>query len=95
MVNTDCSRPHVAVVVPDRMNFRFLRAGGDALAFLQSHCTRECVDSEKLFVMLLDVGIPTLSGLEVVKQCPKPLPFPIVAMTGTVDVDSVEQYRWW
>jgi CheY-like chemotaxis protein len=44
-------------------------------------------------VMFLDIRMPGKSGLEVLKQCPKPLPFPVIAMSGNVDKDSVAGYR--
>ena len=43
--------------------------------------------------MLLDIRMPGMSGVDVVRQCPKPLPFPIFAMTGHVDADSQEEFR--
>jgi CheY-like chemotaxis protein len=86
--------PSVVLICATTVRLYVLCLGGDALALLRSHCCRDSMDGNVQYVMLLDVGIPTLSGLQVVQQCPKPLPFPIIAMTGTVDVESVEQYRY-
>lgn len=42
-------------------------------------------------VMLLDIRMPGKSGLEVMEEI-KP-DIPVVAMTGNVDRDSIEEYR--
>ena len=44
-------------------------------------------------VMLLDIRMPGMSGMEVLREYGKAPPFPVVAMTGNVDVDSVAAYR--
>ena len=44
--------------------------------------------------MLLDIRMPGMSGMDVMKTYGKPTPFPVVAMTGNVDVDSVDAYRF-
>jgi CheY-like chemotaxis protein len=43
--------------------------------------------------MLLDIHMPQLTGLDVMARAvPRP-PFPVLAMTGQVDLESIEQYR--
>ncbi len=45
-------------------------------------------------VMLLDIRMPMRSGIEVLHNCADHLPpYPIVAMTGHVDVEAREQFR--
>ncbi len=48
-------------------------------------------------VMLLDIRMPGRTGTDVVKACTAAtgaLPCPVVAMTGNVDKDSVEEYKY-
>ncbi len=45
-------------------------------------------------VMLLDIQMPGKTGVEVVREAvPKP-PYPIIAMTGHVDADSLNEFRY-
>jgi CheY-like chemotaxis protein len=44
-------------------------------------------------IMLLDIRMPGKSGLDVMQEAPRPLPFPVVAMTGNVDKESLEEYK--
>lgn len=44
-------------------------------------------------IMLLDIRMPIKSGVEVMREFGPVTPFPVVAMTGNVDRDSVEEYR--
>ena len=45
-------------------------------------------------VMFMDIRMPGKSGLDVMREA-APLPsIPIIAMTGNVDVDSVNEYRY-
>ena len=64
------------------------RAGEEASAFL----TRDTHDAD---VMLLDIRMPGKTGLEVMRDLGRDpsLPFPIVAMTGHVDVDAQQEFR--
>ena len=50
--------------------------------------------TQRPHVMLLDIRMPGMSGMDVMKTYGKPTPFPVVAMTGNVDVDSVNAYRF-
>ena len=50
--------------------------------------------SQRSDVMLLDIRMPGKSGLEVMAEAAKPLPFPVIAMTGNVDVESVATYKY-
>ncbi len=49
---------------------------------------------QSFVVMLLDIRMPGKSGLEVMAEAAKPLPFPVIAMTGNVDVESVATYKY-
>ncbi len=45
--------------------------------------------------MLLDIRMPLRSGVEVVEGCAgSPPAYPIVAMTGHVDIEARDQFRW-
>jgi CheY-like chemotaxis protein len=45
-------------------------------------------------IMLLDIRMPLRSGVEVVEGCAHRWPpYPIVAMTGHVDVEAREQFK--
>jgi CheY-like chemotaxis protein len=44
-------------------------------------------------LMFLDIRMPGKSGLDVMKELGQALPFPIIAMTGNVDKDSVDEYK--
>ncbi len=48
-----------------------------------------CVD-----VMFLDIRMPGKSGIEVMQELGHTPPCPVIAMTGNVDVDSVQLYRY-
>jgi CheY-like chemotaxis protein len=81
-------------------------SGDDALALIQSvHQSFSGSNEQKpndgkdglsnhIDVMLLDIRMPGKSGLDVMQEAPRPLPFPVVAMTGNVDKESLEEYRW-
>jgi CheY-like chemotaxis protein len=43
--------------------------------------------------MFLDIRMPGKSGIEVMRELGEAPPFPVVAMTGNVDRDSVDEYR--
>ena len=55
---------------------------------------RDADAASDVMVMLLDIRKPGKSGLEVMAEAAKPLPFPVIAMTGNVDVESVASYRY-
>ncbi len=62
------------------------RAGVEAEEFIRSGAPAD--------IMLLDIRMPLRSGLEVVHNCAAQLPtYPIVAMTGHVDVEAREQFK--
>jgi two-component system nitrogen regulation response regulator GlnG len=44
-------------------------------------------------VVLLDIMMPGMTGLEVMRALPRPLPFPVIAMTGNVDDVSLDAYK--
>ena len=45
--------------------------------------------------MLLDIRMPGKTGLDVVKEVQNSLPpYPIVAMTGHVDADAQQEFRY-
>ena len=44
-------------------------------------------------VMLLDIRMPGKSGLDVVRDVANRPPYPIVAMTGHVDVEAQDEFR--
>ena len=44
-------------------------------------------------VMFLDIFMPGKSGVEVMREVGGRPPFPVVAMTGNVDKDSVDTYK--
>ncbi len=61
-------------------------AGVEAEEFIRSGAPAD--------IMLLDIRMPLRSGLEVVHNCAAQLPpYPIVAMTGHVDVEAREQFK--
>lgn len=62
-----------------------LKDGEEALEFIQAGTYAD--------VMLLDIQMPKLTGLEVVRRAVPHPRYPIVAMTGHVDVESQEQFR--
>ena len=46
-------------------------------------------------VMLLDIRMPGKSGVDVVRELQGRMPpFPIVAMTGHVDTDAQDEFRY-
>jgi CheY-like chemotaxis protein len=45
-------------------------------------------------VMFLDIRMPGKSGIDVMKEIAGPLPCPVIAMTGNVDKDSVNEYKY-
>jgi CheY-like chemotaxis protein len=75
--------------------------GDDALLLLQGNYVpmitaspAEAVEvNTTVDVMFLDIRMPGKSGLDVIREAPRPLLFPVVAMTGNVDRDSVAEYR--
>lgn len=73
-------------------------AGDSALELLQSCVSANNVGEGSVapHIMFLDIRMPGKSGIDVMKACQShgiTLPFPVVAMTGNVDVDSVAVYK--
>ena len=67
--------------------FQLLFAGMEASEYIQRGGAAD--------VMLLDIRMPLRSGVEVVEGCAgSPPPYPIVAMTGHVDIEARDQFRW-
>jgi CheY-like chemotaxis protein len=44
-------------------------------------------------LMFLDIRMPGKSGLDVMKELGKAPPFPVIAMTGNVDNESIDEYK--
>jgi CheY-like chemotaxis protein len=44
-------------------------------------------------LVFLDIRMPGKSGMDVMKEITGPLPCPVIAMTGNVDKDSVNEYK--
>ena len=61
-------------------------AGEAAAAFLAR--------ADDVDVMLLDIRMPGKTGLDAVREAKKLPNYPIVAMTGHVDTDAQQEFRY-
>jgi CheY-like chemotaxis protein len=61
--------------------------GTEAAAFIQS-------PSVAVDIMLLDIRMPGVHGVDVMRQAQSPPPYPVIAMTGHVDAEAQEEFRW-
>ena len=50
-------------------------------------------ESEDVDVMLLDIRMPGKSGVEALQGAVPPPRYPVIAMTGHVDVDAQAEFR--
>ena len=72
--------PHDAIVLPTSST------GTEAAAFIQS-------PSVAVDIMLLDIRMPGVHGVDVMRQAQSPPPYPVIAMTGHVDAEAQEAVR--
>ena len=77
----DLSRSLANLFDPEKFNFSFLNDGTEVCQFVDEH--------EDIDLVMLDVNLPTLSGLEVLKQIKdRKEHLPIIVISGFVSTDD-------
>ena len=82
--DTDISRSVANLFDPARFKFYFLHDGQNVISFMKEH--------HDIDAMLLDVNLPGMSGIDVLKQCKiNDISTPVIMISGFVSTESAMQ----